>query len=54
MGTFGELFPGRKLGQEAKDEKSTGEGGPLIPELDLDSGVVVVQKPEPGDESAEN
>lgn len=42
MSAFGAMFPGRKLGQEAKDEDSTGEGGPRIPDgpLDLDSGVV--------------
>lgn len=41
MGTFAEMFPGRKLGRVARDEDSDGEGHGL-PEgpLDLDSGVV--------------
>ena len=46
MGAFGEMFPGRRLGQVARDEDSDGEGHRL-PEgpLDLDSGVVHVVPP---------
>ncbi|MPZ67508.1 MAG: hypothetical protein GEU83_19115 [Pseudonocardiaceae bacterium] len=45
MGAFAEMFPGRKLGREARDEDSSGQGhGPRLPDgpLDLDSGVVQV------------
>lgn len=48
MGAFAEMFPGRKLGQEARDEDSTGEGdGPRLLDgpLDLDTGVVRVVPP---------
>lgn len=46
MGAFAEMFPGRKLGREARDEDSSGQGrGPRLPDgpLDLDSGVVQVE-----------
>lgn len=48
MGTFGEMFPGRKLGREARDEDSSGQGHqPRIPDgpLDLDTGVVQIVAP---------
>ena len=43
MGAFAEMFPGRKLEQEARDEDSTGEGDRprlLDGPLDLDAGIV--------------
>jgi hypothetical protein len=48
MGIFGEMFPGRRLGREASDEDSSGQGHqPRIPDgpLDLDTGVVRVVPP---------
>lgn len=48
MGAFAEMFPGRKLEQEARDEDSTGEGDRprlLDGPLDLDAGVVRVVPP---------
>ncbi|MQA16568.1 MAG: hypothetical protein GEV09_21255 [Pseudonocardiaceae bacterium] len=48
MGAFAEMFPGRKLGRESRDEDSSGQGHqPRFPDgpLDLDSGVVRVQPP---------
>lgn len=53
MGAFGEMFPGRKLGREARDEDSEGEGN-RIPDgpLDLDSGVVRLRPPR-GEPSAD-
>lgn len=42
MGAFGSIVPGRNLGQQARDEDSTGEKLPRLPDgpLDLDGGVV--------------
>jgi hypothetical protein len=46
MGVLGEMFPSRKLRSEA-GEAGDGQGWRLGP-IDLDSGVVEVERVEPG------
>lgn len=48
MGVLGEMFPGRKIVDEA-GEAGDGQGWRLGP-IDLESGVVEVHRPVPADE----
>jgi hypothetical protein len=52
MGTFGELFPGRKLRNDA-DRDGTGERDDRGP-LDLDSGVVRLGRRRPAEQRAQD
>lgn len=53
MGTFAEMFPGRKPEQPARDEDLSGQDPPLFrfPDgpLDLASGVVRIERRRPAD-----
>lgn len=46
MGQLGEMFPGRKLDDQGKDEQGGGQMFPPGP-LDLDGGVIRVRRTAP-------
>jgi hypothetical protein len=46
MGQLGEMFPGRKLDDQGKDEQGGGQMFPPGP-LDLDGGVIRVRRAAP-------